>query len=122
MLPTVRQTPPIRDWNTTVCQGSGAPVAARGLVVTGTRPPTGAVAGAEMSTFAVAGVGGHAVLGEVRPCAVTIERSRSGWSVVTPDAPRSMTRCSSAGALAVQVPTKMPRARAWFTVSAVRLS
>ena len=48
--------------------------------------------------------------------------SLNAWSVVTPDAPRSMTRCSSAGAFAVQVPTKMPRARAWFTVSAVRLS
>src|SRR5690349_20145537 len=80
--PTVRHTPALRAWKVTLCQGSGAPVAARGRAVTSTRP-TGADEGAETSTAAVAGTAGQVVPVQVRPWARSIVRSRSVWSVVT---------------------------------------
>ena len=120
--PTVRQTPPSRDWKATVCHGIRAPVAVTARALTCTRPPTGAVEGASASARTVGGCSGQEAPDQVRPCPTSSERSRSGWSVVTPAAPRSTARCSSPVPFAVQVPTKIPRPRAFCTVSGPSVS
>ena len=123
LVPTVRQTPPSRDWKVTVCQGIRAPVAVTARALTCTRPSTSAVEGVvRASVRTVGGCSGHEAPVQVRPCPTSSVRSASGWSVVTPAAPRSIARCWSLVPFAVHVPTKIPRPRAFCTVAAPSVS